>query len=303
MSIKQKQEYNHNTDISENEYVVINKFLEFYRNQDVIIADEYRQDFNLVPLEETRAVFKINDNTLKFLSFCKRIFYKGKPYVVELKLSRFGHSKNAPKCLKVDELSITTTGEVHFITLDTDNARKCNILFNIISIFDENKIISPEKAYSNQMYNDKTLQNFIKNKEWQSIYTGIKQMPELADALFIISEGFTSFTHYTAYFGTILYQLISFRINNINDLDADDLGELDTLIFNLSKNKLLKVEFHETIGNGVESYPTRSILLRYDYHGNGRVHDSSQYTVDNAELLKEQRLLNKCVRNLTSNNK
>ena len=298
MSIKQKQEYNFNTDISENEYVVINKFLEFYRNQEVIIADEYRQDYKLVPLEETGAVFKVNDDTFKALSFCKRIFYKGKPYVVELKLSRFGHSKDDPKCLQMRELRITTTGEVHFITLDTEDARKCNMLFNIISIFNENKIISPEKAYSEQMYTDKTLQEFIRNHEWKSIYTGIKQMPELADALFIISEGF----HYTAYFGTILYQLISFRINNLNDLDEDDLRELDTLIFNLSKNRLLKVKFHETIGNGVKSYPTRSILLRY-YHSNGRVHNSCQYTVDNAELLKEQRVLNKCVRDLTSNNK
>lgn len=54
MFIPQKYEYNNDNKISQEEYEVINKFLEFYRNKPVIVADEYRQDFNMVPLEEKK---------------------------------------------------------------------------------------------------------------------------------------------------------------------------------------------------------------------------------------------------------
>lgn len=294
MIIPQNYTYNYDLEISNDECEIINKFLSFYKSQSVIVADRYRQDFSMVPLEDDSIIFKINENEWKCIDFCKRIFYKGKPYVVELDLR--SDMRDDLRCVYMHEFKIITNGEVHLITLDTEDIIKRNILFSITNIFDEKKIISPEQAYSKQMYIDKPLQGFIRNHEWKNIGVGIQQMPELANALFIIGEGFESNYRYIADFGTILYQLILFRMNNLSDFDEKDLRELDKLILKLSKTKLLKVQFHENISCS-ESWPTSSILLQSNNY-NGRVHMSQQYTTDNTELLKEQKILNKCLKNL-----
>ena len=170
------------------------------------------------------------------------------------------------------------------------------MLFNIISIFDERKIISPEQAFCKRMYTNKALQEFMVNHDWQKIAEGINQNPSLANALFIIREGYESCSHFTADFGTILYQLISFRINNFNNFNERDLHELDKLILKLSKTELLKVQLHEQTG-GSKSWPTSSILLESNNY-NSRMHRSQQYNVPNTELEEENKVLNQCIKTL-----
>lgn len=296
MIIPQKWEYNFDEEISNDEYEVINKFLSSYRNQSVIVADEYRQDFSMVPLEEEKVIFKTNDDTWKSIDFCRKIYHKEKPYVVELGLWRVGHMEEDPKCLSIREFRIITNGKVHFINLNTKDVSKNNWLFNIVSIFDEKKVISPEQAYCKRMYTNKALQEFMTNHEWGKIDEGINQMPTLANALFIIREGYESSSHFTADFGTILYQLISYRQNNLNNFSKKDLLELDKLILKLRKTELLKVQLHEQTG-GSKSWPTSSILLESNNY-NGRMHRSQQYNVANTELSDEKKVLNKCIRTL-----
>lgn len=293
--------YNHNIEISRDEHEVINKFLAYYRNQKIIIADKYRQDFGMVPLENNSVIFKTDKNRCKCVDFCKRIFYNGKPYIIELSLWRNEHTEDELECLSIQEFIIVTKGEVHFINLDTRDITKKSILFNIISTFNEKKIISPEQAYSKQMYTNKALQGFIKNHEWQNIDTGIQQMPKLANDLFIISEDFNINSHCEVYFGTILYQLLSFKRNNIDGLNEKDLRQLDELILKLRKTQLLKVRLYETIDSS-KSWPTNSILLESNNY-KSRMHLSQQFTADNTELLGEQKILNKCVRALTNKRK
>jgi len=308
MTISQDCKYNNDIEISSDEYEIIKKFLSFYRDQSVIIADDYRQDFNMVPLETGAMFFKNNEEKWKSIKFCKRIFYKGKPYTVELVLSRVGDIE----FLRIDEFKIITNTEVHFITLDTEYVINREILSGIVSIFDEKKIISPAQAYSKQMYTNKALQGFIGNHEWQNIDKGIEQMPELANALFIVGEdsktntivgkNFETATHYTADFGTILYQLISFRLNNLKDFNEKDLRHLDELILKLRKTQLLKVQLLENDGGVQRTWPTYSILLESN-NFKSQMHISKQYTVDNTELLEEQKVLSKCVKNLTQKRK
>lgn len=297
MIIPQGYEYNHDKEISNEEYEVINKFLEFYRNKPVIVADEYRQDFDMVPLEEEKIIFKTDDDVFKCVDFCRKIYYKNKPYIIELGLWRTSHNETEPKCLQINKFKIITKGKVHFINLNLDNCANRRILFNIISIFDETKIISPEQAYCNKMYTNKVLQDFLTNHEWENIDKGIQQMPSLANALFIIRDGYETGSHYTADFATILYQLIDFRKHNLGSLikDEKDLNELDKLILKLSRTSLLKVQLHEQTG-GSESYPTESILLDCNYY-DGRMHKSTQYNVDNTELSFENNILKKLVKN------
>lgn len=294
MIIHQGWDYNFDEEICDNEYEVIEKFFASYRNQNFIIADEYRQDFSMVPLEEEKIIFKTNEDIWKSMDFQRKIYHKGKPYIVELKLWRVGCMETDPKCLSVNEFRIITNGKVHYIDLNTQNASKNKMLFNIISIFDEKKIISPEQAFCKRMYTNKALQEFMANHEWQKIAEGINQKPSLANALFIIREGYETCSHFTADFGTILYQLISFRRNNFNDFDEKDLHELDKLILKLSKTELLKVQLHEQTGSS-KSWPTSSILLESNNY-NSRMHSSHQYNVTNTELEEEKKVLNKCIK-------
>lgn len=294
MIIPQNWDYNYDENISNDEYQVINKFLSSYRKQNVIVADNYRQDSILVPLEEKNIVFNAEEDEYKSIDFCRKIYHKGKPYIVNLSLWRVFHTEDSPKCLTIEEFNIVTNGKVHFIDLNTKDATKSDLLFNIINIFDEKKIISPEQAYCKRMYTDKVLQKFISNHEWQKIYEGIKQMPELANALFIIKEGYKDYSNFVADFGTILYQLISYRQNNLENFDEKDLLELDKLILNLRKTDLLKVQLHEDISN-TKSLITTSILLEAD-DNNCRLHESQQYNVINTELSEENKTLNKCIK-------
>lgn len=296
MITTQDWEYNSDEEISNDEYKVINKFFASYRNQNFIVADKYRQDFSMVPLEEEKIIFKINEDIWKNMDFQRKIYHEGKPYIIKLGLWRVGHMETNPKCLRVRDFRIITNGKVHLIDLNTQDEVKNNMLFNIISIFDERKIISPEQAFCKRMYTSKALQEFMVNHDWKKIAEGINQNPSLANALFMIREGYRNSSDFTADFGTILYQLISFRINNFNNFNGRDLHELDKLILKLSKTELLKVQLYEGTGRS-ESWPTSSILLESNSHNN-RLHMSQQYNVSNNELEGENKVLNQCIKTL-----
>lgn len=294
MIVKQEWEFCNDKKISDNEFEVIEKFLDFYRNQDVIVADTYRTDYSIVPLEDEEIIFKKSEDWKSF-DICKTIYYKGKPYVVELGIWRPDCSDDDRKCLRIREFRIITNGKVHFINLNTNNASTNIWLSNIINIFfDEKRVISPEEAYCKRMYTNKPLQNFIENHEWNNIAKGIKQDPSLANALFVINESYVSPANFTAFFGTILYQLISFRQNNIDDFDKKDLLSMDKLIYSLRETELLKVELHEKTSNSI-SYPTNSVLLD-GYCSRGKLHLSQQFTVSNTGLSDENKVLRKCIR-------
>lgn len=289
----EKEKLNFDENISDEEYEVIKKFLSFYRNQSVIVADSYRQDFDCIPFEHSNIIFKTNSDSWKSLNFCRKIDYKGVTYIIELELCRTGYMKDDPKCLTINKFSISTNKRKHIINLDINDGKKAKILFNLISTFDERKIISPEEAYSKRLYTNKALQIFMEYHEWEKIDEGLNQKPSLKNALFIIEEVCESSVKFRADFGTILYQLISFRMNNLNDLDKKDLHQLDELILKLSKTELLKVKFYEA-GGICSSYPTGSILLEKNYT-NGRMHISNQYTPFNNGLEEEQKVLSKII--------
>ncbi len=301
MMMPQGWDYNFDEKLSDDEYEVINKFLASYRNQKIIVADEYRQDFNRVTLKEPEITFKKNEDIFKSFDFYREIYHQGNQYIVKLGLWHADYMEFAPEYLEIREFGIIKDGKVHFINLDTKNATKSNWLFNIISIFNEKKIISPEQAYCKRMYTDKALQKFITNHEWRKIAEGISQMPTLANALFIIKDGYESRTNFTADFGTILYQLISYRQNNLHKFNREDLMELDKLIVMLRNTELLKVQLHEQIG-GSKFWPTSSILLESNSF-DSRMHSSKQYNVTNATLSNEKKVLNERIKVLKKQQK
>ena len=83
MVIPQGYEYNYDKEISHEEYCAINKFLEFYRNIPVIVADEYRQQFSILPLDEEKTIYRSDNGIFKCVNFCRKIYYKNKPYMYD----------------------------------------------------------------------------------------------------------------------------------------------------------------------------------------------------------------------------
>ncbi len=284
INVPQNYKYNFDKEISYAEYAVIGKFLEFYRHQSVLVADRYFENYDIIPLKDRNALFK-TEETSKTVTFSKLINFKRKPYVVELSLWR--NQCDDRNCLNIEDLRIITDGEVHYITLDTYDTTNKYILFDIIDIFDERKIISSVDAYSKLMYTNESLQYFINNHEWQNIDKGIEQKPELANALFLMQEEYAN-DNCNVYFGTILYQLLKFRMNSF--LAHSDLEELDNLILKLRKAQLLKVHLHERNGGRCSAQSTKSILLEPHYF-NSRLHIIEQSTVDNSLLLNEKTYL------------
>lgn len=289
------QNFNWSDTLSNDEYEVIYKFLALYKNQSVIVADSFSQDFKMVPLEEN-IVFTPQEDLSKCTQFCRKIYHKRKTYIVQLELCSKERRDKKPDYSKSFQLNIITSEHIHPISFNKLDAGKEQILFHINKVFDERRIISPGQAYCKQMYTDTELQRFIVNHDWKTIKDGIKQAPTLANALFIIKEGYNNDSCFTADFGTILYQLISFRQNHPNDFDEKDLVELDKLIFQLRKQELLKVRL---LGKTSHYTPilTSSVLLESGYQKKGH-RESQLYNVANTGLLEEEKLLNERIRSL-----
>ena len=283
-------EFDTNKNISNDEYDVLFKFLDCYRNKDVIVADTHREDFDIVPFEGYQVAFKPNKAFWKSMDFQKRIIHEEKPYIVKLGLWRINPREDDPKCLTKKDFSIITPDREHALTLDFNHVYSEKIFYNIIDIFDEKKIISPEAEYSNRMYTNKVLQNFIKKHEWNRIIEGVNQKPDLKNALFIIGEPSYSWERFHASFGTILYQLITYRNEHYSEFTKSELLKLDKAIYKLRKTELLRVELIDSTGVS-KSYPTGSILLDDLYHSS-QMRISERYSVDNGELLKEEESLN-----------
>lgn len=291
MIVTKKQEFNSDKEISDKEYKVINRFLEHYRDKNIIVADKHRVDIDIVPFEGEEVAFKLNEEHWKSMDFKRKIVYKGTPYIVRLGLWRVNLLEDQPKCLTIKDFEILSPGKKHVLTHTTDDIFKEKIFCDIFEIFDEKKIISPEAAHSKRMYTNKMLQEFMYNHEWGKIIEGVNQEPELANALFIIGDLSKEHNNFNAYFGTILYQLITYRNEHKKEFTRSDLLELDKVILALSKTELLKVHLRDSTGVS-KVYPTGSVLLDWRYYSS-QMRLSEQYTVGNGELREEKKSLYK----------
>lgn len=279
------KEISYNEGISADEYEVIRKFISSYEDQEFIIADKHIQLFDKVPLDYDGMIFKISGSTEESMELCKRIYHMGKQYIVTLELNRTD-LEGGKKATSINQFIISTEDKEH-----------CIELHNIMEVFNRKKIISPAEAYGSKMINDKALQKFIDGHEWQKIEKGLNEAPDLASALFKIREGYDEDRndYYNADFGTILYQLIKFRQENIDKFTEKDLLELDKLIVKLRKTELLKIRLMEYYG-GCKSWPTSTSLLECDNTSDG-MQISNQYNVSNMGLSSENKTLAECVNN------
>lgn len=296
MLIPPNWEKNSDVEISENEFNAIQSFLDSYVWQNFIVADEYHQGFVPVPLKGGKVILKTPQEINKRIRFCKKVLVNGQEYIVDLELC----FKNLTEFV-VQSLKVITNEKAHFIDLYIQDQIKNLLLVKIKDIFDIRKIVSPEQAYRSRMYTDKKLLEFIRKHEWKKIESGVSQDSSLANALFIIREEYsvasstenclTTSSVFNADFGTILYQLIAFRMKCFNELSGNDLRKLDELILKLSKTSLLKVGLAEDT-TSFRKDDVKSVLLEEnEFYTTTYV--STQFNESNMELVEEHKLLKK----------
>ena len=283
--------FNFDSELQDYEIEILNKFIDSYRHQNIIIADSYFVDFDLVPLSYKEILFKTEKEHWKRVGFSKQIFDGKNQFVVELSLNKSSRGSlldQNDQCLCIDYLRIKSNDDIHYITLSTNDNIKNNILSNILTVFDEHKIISPSDAYAKSMYTNKSLNYFIHNHDWSRIEQGLDEAPELAKSLFIIDEKKTLPNNYEASFGTILYQLVSYRANNYYRMSENDLQKIDDVITKIIDSPILKVKLVEQINSADQNIfsPTKSILLENNNYS-GRRHGSLQYNMDDNTLVNE----------------
>ena len=281
--------------ISDYEYNLLYKFLEYYKEQEYIVADEYTNIFSYIPLENRRVTFIKEDELKKRIYIEKKIYNKGKKYIITLELAQNNLVDSNSKYAAIKSLVITHNEDSHIIHFNTKNYDDNTILHSIVDIFNEDKIISPLEAYRDSIVSNNELRVFIYNHDFERIESEIDSDEELTNKLFILEEGNEFYLKYGAKYATILYHLINYRINN-PDISQKDLLKLDRLIAKLKNKELLKVRFIEKDTEIDLCDNGQSFLLDNKIYC--KTQEYKQYTIMNDRLDFEKRNINKCIRTL-----
>ena len=269
------------THISENEmsqdYIdIINCFLGYYTymNNGIITAESFEEDYEGIKFDYPIICFDYKEPIDKKMYFSRMIKYKGKDYIVELVLQQ-----EKGKNITINKLSIIQGKKEFIIDLNNEGIRD-----EIHKVICSKSIVPPFEEYRDRICNDIQLKQYLCNHEWYKINREIDKEPSLLNGVYLIdSESFSpSYPVVRANFGTLLYQLLSFRKSQ--QLEEKDLYELDSLIFKIRETELLKLYFAETKRSGVEKSQSY-----YNY---------TRFTPKNGLLIPEKKTLNACVRAL-----
>lgn len=265
---------------------VIDQFLERYRTKAEIVADSVREHVYFVPLGDKNIHFSIDKRKKKEIGFCQKIQYRGKFYIVRLELENLvGYSRN----LEIGKFSLKKDKGTKIVFLDM----KSKFLYEMMDIFKEDKILSPLEAYGKDMYPDQIVKRMIEQQKWGLLEKGLKEKKTLENALFLLEENQGNID-YTATFGTVLYQLLDYRMRLQERGCLETFSKLDPLILKLQDTALLKVGLREQF-NTTKGYPSGSSLLESKNFWFG-VQESYQYTKENKKLEKESKVLRKIIR-------
>ena len=75
-------------EMTKEELEIIRKFMEQFRNQDVIVADQFSQTFDLIPFKDERISIVSDANLLlTAMTFQRKINHNNEPYVVSFQLT------------------------------------------------------------------------------------------------------------------------------------------------------------------------------------------------------------------------
>ncbi len=282
-----------NDSISREEEEAINKFFDSYEGKNTIVADSYDEQYHVRQFEGVNLVFKPFDYSWKNVRFKRRIVSGKQEYVVYLNLIRDNIKSNDPKCMTVRQINISSPSNYHMLTIPSSNPTIEKFVYRAIDIFDEKKTISPAQAYFNRIYNVNRIPELIGNHEWGTIARLIEDIPMLANQLFIMDNPFITETEQKIYFGTIIYQLISYRTKTEGVISDIDLLEIDKLIYKLRKSELIRLKINNALSTSWV-WPTHDMIDPSKIREGYRL--SEVKTVDNGEMIDEQQTLKRVIK-------
>ena len=281
---------------------IIRKFMEQFRNQDVIVADQFSQTFDLIPFEDERISIISDANLLlTAMTFQRKINHNNEPYVVSFQLKNSDREDGSSE-LNSFQVDITGNGTNHFNRFVDEDLLQYGLLDEMVEVFGDKDIKSPSIEYGGRIISNSKLQELIKNHEWGLIAEGIEQLPILAYALFLEDKNYEASSGCYEYslineknfftsFGTILYHLIKFRNNNIGMMSEKELKELDALILKLSDSDLLKVELTNLVVTDSYLPPNDELILLDTLESARKTTASRQYNTANNGLNSEEKVL------------
>ena len=281
------------TSIDENS--AIKEFLDSYRSQDIIVADRHSKEYESLDFNGKQICTNPDRVGWEHVDFCKVITQDKVPYSVHLSLKRDVYSISNRKRLIIDDFSIITPEKRHQLVLSLDGMKGSVWIYDIIDIFDEKRIITPENAYYDRLYN-KSLVDRINNHEWSKIEEGVDKVSPLANELFIIGNPSISDRSFDISFGTILYQLVNYRQLNSERMSKNDLLELDQLIYKLRDSELLRLDINDSKGT-VMIWPMSEHFVK-SCERRENSHSSEILSTANGSLTEESKTLNKVVRKI-----
>ncbi len=281
------------TSIEENS--VIKEFFNSYRSQDVIVADRHSKEYETVDFNGKQICTNPERIGWEHIFFRKVITQDKVPYTVNLTLQRDVYSLTNRKRLIIDDFSVLTPEKHHQLVLSLDGMNGSVWLYDILDIFDEKRIITPEKAYYDRLYN-KSLIDVINNHQWSEIDGGLERLPRLSDELFIIGNPSTSESSFDISFGTILYQLVNYRQLNSDKMAKDDLLKLDQLIYKLRDSELLKLDINDSKCT-LMVWPSNDYFVKSSERRENS-HSSEILSTTNGHFKEESNTLNKVIRKI-----
>ena len=245
-----------------------------YMKKDIITAESVEEEYEGIQFDYPIVCFDYKEPIDKKMYFSRMLKYKGKDYIVELDLQQ---EKSNPTA--INKLSIVHGRKEFIIDLNQEGLRD-----EINKVICSKPISPPLDEYRGRINTDNQFGELISNHEWNKINKDIYDKPKLLNGIYLInSEAFSpSYPVVRANFGTLLYQLISFRQSQ--KLDEKDLNELDNLIFIIRQTELLKLYYAESkiaFEDKSQSY--------YNY---------TRFTPQNGSLIPEKRAINSCIRSL-----
>ena len=259
-------------------YEVIREFIFSYKWEENIIADDYEEEYEGIKFDYPIVCLDYREPVKKRMYFSKAITHKGKKYIVDLCVEK----EKGQSLAKIINWSITRgKKEIKLqdrLDLGLDSFHLRDIF---VYHYTPNLIIPPHEIYKDRISTSTQLRDYINDHEWRRIN---REAKKLSNGIYLMENNTfsPSYPQLKASFGTLLYQLISFRLSH--KFDPKDLKELDELIFKVRDAELLKLQ--------VSDY-------KYNNSEIGRSHYFySRSTVENGRLMREQKALKECVKTL-----
>ena len=288
-------------DLSYDEHEVIEDFLQSYDDCDVLVPDEYLRYYNALPIfqygSNPKSCFRESEAFLNRARFHRTIPRGNDNYHVDLRMEVnnniwLGKSltikKNDEEYHEVGDGTFSPSG--HYYSCSPD------VVGDLLSAFNSKIIMPAEEAYIDRIRDYHGVFNgLLEANDWDSLAYEIEGNPSIGNLILNMSNGDIGNNYFGAQYGTVLYQLLTYRNEHCKSLSKESLEKLDNLIMSVKDGEILGLklegddEYYGIITElhlALKKADSYSISLK-----------SQLLTPQNGDAIEEQKTLMKIIKN------